>query len=254
VHLVGWSVGGGVAMQYAIDHPAEVASLTLIAPVSPFGFGGSKGAGGAPCFEDFAGTGGGTANPEFVRRIAAGDRSEESDFSPRKVMNQFYFKPPFRVSPEREDLFVDEVLLMKIGDDHYPGDLTSSPNWPTVAPGGRGLLNAISAKHLRLGGFADIDPRPPVLWIRGDSDQIVSDGSFFDLGFLGKAGFVPGWPGEEVYPPQPMIAQTRAVLDAYRARGGRVREEVIAGVGHSPQIEAPQTFMRLLSSFLAEAA
>lgn len=29
VHLVGWSLGGGVAMQYAIDHPEEVASLTL---------------------------------------------------------------------------------------------------------------------------------------------------------------------------------------------------------------------------------
>ena len=31
VHLVGWSLGGGVVMQYAIDHPEEVASLTLIA-------------------------------------------------------------------------------------------------------------------------------------------------------------------------------------------------------------------------------
>src|SRR5512141_3163395 len=42
VHLVGWSVGGGVAMQYAIDHADRVASITLIAPMSPFGFGGTK--------------------------------------------------------------------------------------------------------------------------------------------------------------------------------------------------------------------
>jgi pimeloyl-ACP methyl ester carboxylesterase len=38
-HLVGWSMGGGVVMQYAIDHVA--ASLTLISPVSPYGFGGT---------------------------------------------------------------------------------------------------------------------------------------------------------------------------------------------------------------------
>jgi pimeloyl-ACP methyl ester carboxylesterase len=104
-----------------------------------------------------------------------------------------------------------------------------------------------------LKGFADIEPRPPVLWVRGDSDQIVSDASVFDLAVLGKQGLVPGWPGEEVFPPQPMIAQTRAVLDAYRARGGRVREEVMAGVGHLPHIEAPAAFMRLLGGFLAEA-
>jgi pimeloyl-ACP methyl ester carboxylesterase len=42
VHLVGWSLGGGVAMQYAIDHPEEVASLTLCCPVPPFGMGGTK--------------------------------------------------------------------------------------------------------------------------------------------------------------------------------------------------------------------
>src|SRR5262245_35523033 len=42
VHLVGWSVGAAVVMQYAIDHAADVASLTLLAPMSPFGFGGTK--------------------------------------------------------------------------------------------------------------------------------------------------------------------------------------------------------------------
>ena len=38
-HLIGWSMGGGVVLQYALDHP--VASLTLISPVSPYGFGGT---------------------------------------------------------------------------------------------------------------------------------------------------------------------------------------------------------------------
>src|ERR1700745_862881 len=51
VHLVGWSMGGGVAMQYLADRPGahRVASLTLVDPVSPFGFGGPPGRGGVPC-------------------------------------------------------------------------------------------------------------------------------------------------------------------------------------------------------------
>ena len=39
-HIVGWSMGGGLVMQYAIDHP--VLSLTLQAPVSPCGFAGTR--------------------------------------------------------------------------------------------------------------------------------------------------------------------------------------------------------------------
>jgi pimeloyl-ACP methyl ester carboxylesterase len=35
VHLIGWSVGGAVAMRYAIDHPEALASLVLVAPMSP---------------------------------------------------------------------------------------------------------------------------------------------------------------------------------------------------------------------------
>lgn len=38
-HLVGWSMGGGVVMQLALDHPELVASMTLVATVSPYGFG-----------------------------------------------------------------------------------------------------------------------------------------------------------------------------------------------------------------------
>ncbi|MFS8071195.1 MAG: alpha/beta fold hydrolase, partial [Byssovorax sp.] len=59
VHLVGWSVGAGVIMQYAVDHPDDVASLTLLAPMSPVGFGGTRDAAGNHCSPDFAGSGGG---------------------------------------------------------------------------------------------------------------------------------------------------------------------------------------------------
>jgi len=252
VHLVGWSVGGGVVMQYAMDHAANVASLTLIDPVSPFGFGGTKDAQGTPCWPDFAGSGGGTANPEFVQRLGKGDRSEESPFSPRNVMNAFYFKPPFRVAPALEETFVSALLTTRLDDGSYPGDMTTSENWPTVAPGTTGMNNAISPKYLNLAAFAEISPKPPVLWIRGADDQIVSDTSLFDFGFLGQLGAVPGWPGAEVYPAQPMVTQTREVLEAYRANGGRFVEEVLADCGHSPLIEKPEAFRKRLLRFLAD--
>src|SRR6185503_8871909 len=38
LHAAGWSMGGGILQQYEIDHPGELATLTLIAPLSPFGF------------------------------------------------------------------------------------------------------------------------------------------------------------------------------------------------------------------------
>lgn len=250
VHLVGWSVGGGIVMQYAMDHAERVASLTLIAPMSPYGFGGTKDVAGTPCHDDFAGSGGATANPEFVKRLAAKDAGEESDFSPRKVMNAFYFKPPFRASPEREEVFVAELLKTKVGDENYPGGTAISQNWPGIAPAGTGMNNAISPRFCNLSAFPGLNPKAPVLWIRGDSDQIVSDTSLFDLGFLGQLGAVPGWPGADVFPAQPMIGQLRALLDAYRAGGGQVREEVLPNVGHSPHIEAPQAFCALLNAFI----
>jgi pimeloyl-ACP methyl ester carboxylesterase len=250
VVLVGWSVGGGVAMQYAIDHAADVAKIVLLAPMSPFGFGGTKDVAGTPCWSDHAGSGGGTANPEFVKRIQMKDASEESDFSPRNVMNKFYFKPPFRAERSREDAFVAEILKLHVGAENYPGDLTMSPNWPGLAPAEGGMNNALSPRFVNLAAFAGIDPQPDVLWIRGADDQIVSDTSLFDLGFLGQLGVVPGWPGAEVFPPQPMIAQIRGVLDVYRAKGGSAREEILPNVGHSPHIEAADAFGRHLAAFL----
>jgi pimeloyl-ACP methyl ester carboxylesterase len=250
VHLVGWSVGGTIAMQYAIDRPEGVASLAMIDPMSPHGFGGTRDVAGTPCWPDYAGSGGGTANPEYVKRLARGDRSEEDPSSPRNVMNSFYFKPPFRPTPEREEVYLSSKLSTKVGEENYPGDTRASRNWPNVAPGARGMNNAISPRYCDLGAFARIDARPDVLWIRGADDAIVSDTSFLDFGYLGQLDLVPGWPGEDVYPPQPMVSQMRAVLDEYAAAGGKYREEVIPDCGHSPHIERPETFRRLLFDFL----
>ncbi len=252
VHLVGWSAGGPVAMRYVMDHPGAVASLLLVNPMSPYGFGGTKDASGTPCWPDFAGSGGGTANPEFVGRLSANDRTTDDPNSPRNVMNNFYFAPPFKAPREREEVFLSSVLSTATGDDNYPGDMTTSKNWPRVAPGRRGMNNAISPKYCDVSGFARVDPKPPVLWVRGSRDTIVSDASFLDFGTLGRMEFVPGWPGEGAFPSQPMVSQTRAVLEAYSAAGGSYREEVLQGCGHTPHVERPEPFRRLLLGLIGD--
>jgi len=86
VHLVGWSMGGGVVLQYLSSRPAahHAASVTLVVPVSPFGFGGTRGAEGTLCDPSGVGSGGGSANPDFVARLASGDQGADGPTSPRQ--------------------------------------------------------------------------------------------------------------------------------------------------------------------------
>ena len=246
LHLLGWSAGGGVVMQYAIDHPGAVASLILESGMSPYGFGGTHGSEGRPNWPDHAGSGGGTANPEFVRLLRDGDRGTGSHVSPLNTMRAFYTHPDFRLEPSFEERCLGGMLDTSVGDDVYPGDSAPSSNWPGVVPGTSGMNNGISPKYLDLSGFAALSPAPAVLWIRGDADQIVSDTSLFDFGFLGRLGAVPGWPGDEVFPPQPMVAQLRAVLE----RAGTCREVVYEGCGHSPHLERAERFVADIRAFI----
>ena len=94
-------------------------------------------------------------------------------------------------------------------------------------------------------------PKPPVLWLRGADDVIVSDTSLYDLAYLGSTGAIPGWPGEQACPPQPMVAQTRAVLNSYAVAGGRYREVVIEDAGHGPHLDQPERFLAELTDHLA---
>jgi len=245
VHLVGWSMGGGVAMQYALDHP--VLSLTLQAPVSPYGFGGTA-VDGSRLTDDDAGTGGGGANPQFVANLAAGDRDPENPMGALAVYKSSYVHAGF--ASDHEDTWLDSMLSTKTGEDNYPGDAAASDNWPGFAAGTRGVLNTMTPRYFNVSGIVDLAVKPPILWIHGDQDAIVSDASYFDINYLGQVGVIPGWPGEEVAPAQQMITQTRAVLDAYAAAGGSVTEIVFEGAGHSPHLEQPERFAAALAQHL----
>ena len=247
-HLVGHSMGGGIAMKCAIARPADLLSLTLVDSMSPYGYSGCKGLDGTPCHEDGAPAGAGSVNPDFIRLMGAKDRGLEDPSSPRNVLRQFYVKPPF--IPRREEELLSSMLSLRVGDDWYPGDFSPSPHWPGAAPGKRGIVNAFGRKYFYAGDLVNIKPKPPILWIRGADDLIVSNNALWDIAALGALGFVPGWPGVEDCPPQPMLDQLRAVLEQYKANGGSYREEVIADAGHSPYIEKPDQFNALFHAFL----
>jgi pimeloyl-ACP methyl ester carboxylesterase len=240
-HLVGWSMGGGVVMQYALDHP--VLSLTLQAPVSPYGFGGTR-PDGTRLTDDDAGCGGGGGNPDFIERLRAGDTSADAPTSPRSVLRGSYVAPGY--TTDHEDIWVASMNTTSTEPGNYPGDSVASANWPGFGAGDVGVLNTMAPRHFNVSRIVDLEAKPPILWVHGTADAIVSDASFFDLNHLGALGAIPGWPGAEVAPAQQMVTQTRNVLAAYEAAGGAVTEVVLEGVGHSPHLERPAEFRAAL--------
>lgn len=248
-HVVGNSMGGSVIWQMLMGAPERCLSATLVSPGSPYGFGGTKDVDGTPCYADFAGSGGGLANRELMERIVAGDRSSDSPFSPRMALRLLVYKPPF--VPAREEDLLSATLQTHIGPQDVPGDAVSSANWPYVAPGQWGMANATSPKYAGdISRLYRSEPKVPVLWIRGSHDVAVSDAAASCPGALGAKGLIPNWPGPEVFPPQPMIGQTRAVLERYAASGGSFQEVVIEDTGHVPFIEKPGAFDRVFHEHL----
>lgn len=240
-HLVGWGLGGGVAMQYALDHLAL--SLTLQSPVSPYGFGGTR-RDGSRLTDDDAGTGAGTANPNLVQRLADGDTTDEAPSSPRSVFRSSYVAPGY--TTEHEDVWVASMLTTSTAEGNYPGDSATSESWPGFAAGTIGVLNTLAPGRFDVSSIVGLAVKPPILWIHGTADAIVSDTSFSDVNHLGQLGIIPDWPGADVAPAQEMVAQTRDVLGAYADAGGDVTEVALEGVGHSAHLERPAEFRRAL--------
>jgi pimeloyl-ACP methyl ester carboxylesterase len=247
-HFVGHSMGGSVLWRFMMDYPDAVLSVTQAAPGSPYGYGGTKDTDGTPTWPDFAGSGGGIVNQQFAQMIADNVTTEEQG-TPRFVMNNFYWKPPFK--PQREEALLASMLSAHIGDKDYPGDLTPSNNWPNVAPGQWGVANALSPKYAKSADhLLQLAHKPPVLWIHGADDMIVSDTSMFEMGGLGAVGALPNYPGAEVFPPQPMVSQIRALLEKYKAAGGTYEEIIFEDCAHTPYLEKFAEFNAALHRWL----
>ncbi len=247
-HVVGCSLGGSVVWTMLREYPGRFLTASLVDTGSPYGFGGTKDVDGTPCYDDFAGSGGGLVNQEFIKHLAAGDRGMDSPFSPRAAMRTL-FRPPYL--PERVEDLLTSLLSTHVGEQDSPGDFVPSPNWPHVAPGVWGSANALSPKYAGdVTLLYTAEPKIDVLWVRGSHDLAVADAAASCPGTLGSMGLIPNWPGMEVYPPQPMLGQIRSVLEKYAAAGGSYREVVIAEAGHAPFIEKADEFNAVLHQHL----
>ena len=253
-HLVGNSLGGLVVWWMMADAPDRLLSVTLAGPGSPFGFGGTRDAGGTPTTPDFAGSGGGLINPDLIRSLLAGDRNSIADFSPRGIMRRLVWGEG--LIPDREDELIDAMFRVHIGERKLPGDSEVSPNWPFVRPGKWGATNAMSPKYV--GNLVErilaAEPRVPALWVYGADDLAVCNSAGSDPGTWGPTGRLPGFPGKEAYPPQPMMDQIRKLLEDYRHRGGSYREVAIKGSGHVPFITHPMEFNSVFHAHLLQTS
>jgi len=252
-HLAGNSLGGLVAWWFMADAPSRLLSVTLPGAGSPYGFGGTRDAQGTPTHGDFAGSGGGLLNPVLIQGLLDGDHGTEAPFSPRNVLRMLVWGPPH--IPEREDDLLEAMFQVHIGDRDLPGDKEASPNWPYVRPGKWGATNAMSPKYVgnlvqRILAAKD---KVNVLWIYGADDVAVSNSAASDPGTWGPTGRLPGYPGAEEYPPQPMMEQIRTLLDAYAGSGGYCEEIAIKDSGHVPFITHQDEFNRIFHAFLERA-
>ncbi|MCX7750278.1 MAG: alpha/beta hydrolase [Candidatus Bipolaricaulota bacterium] len=248
-HLVGNSLGGVIVYHLLARYPDRWWTATLVGPGSPYGFGGTKDERGTPWFPDYAGSGGGLFSPKLIGRIAARDRSTEHRFSPRNALRDLVYKRPF--VPPREEAMLDALFQVHLGEKALPGDVVRSPNWPYFAPGRWGATNALSPKYLlRPEELWRAEPKVPVLWVRGADDVAISDRAASDPVTFGEMGLIPGWPGPEVCPHQPMLKQTRYALERYQEAGGRYWEVVIPDCGHVAFIERPREFHAVFHAHL----
>lgn len=253
-HLVGNSLGGLVVWWMMADAPDRLLSVTLAGPGSPFGFGGTRDAEGTPTTPDFSGSGGGLINPGLVQSLLADDRNSIADFSPRGIMRRLVWGEG--LIPEREDELIDAMFRVHIGDKKLPGDSEVSPNWPFVRPGKWGATNAMSPKYA--GNLVErilvATPKVNALWVYGAHDMAVCNHAGSDPGTWGPSGRLPGFPGREAYPPQPMMDQIRKLLDEYRLRGGACQEVAIEGSGHVPFITHPMEFNSVFHAHIQQTS
>lgn len=253
-HLVGNSLGGVVVWWMMADMPGCLISITLAGPGSPFGFGATKDAHGTPTNSDFAGSGGGLLNPDLIQGLKDDDRTTNSPSSPRSVMRRLVWGPPY--IPDREDALLDAMFQVQIGDKSLPGDQQTSSNWPYVAPGKWGPMNALSPKYMGnlIERILAAGPKVKVLWIYGANDVAISNSAASDPGTWGPTGLLPGFPGEEAYPPQPMMHQIRTLLDDYVNCGGSYEEVAVDDSGHVPFLSHQDEFNNIFHAFLLSSA
>ena len=119
----------------------------------------------------------------------------------------------------------------------------TGPSW--------GLAKALSPKYAgNVSRLCAAEPKVKLLCIHRSGDILVSNHAASDPATIGQAGLLPNWPGVDIYPPQPMVDQTRTVLERYAAARGSYQEVVIDDAGHMLLIEHLAAFNAVFHSHI----
>lgn len=146
-HIVGWSMGGGVAMQLALDHSDRCLSLTLVSSVAPYGIKRGQLRGDPEALGEAIRRG----ELETVAKLIQASNLREGRF-------------PLDNSPPGRAL-VSFLVQSAMQAQNYPGDTE------------HGEGNHETMYRLQLADRCATFPRP-VLSIHGDHDAVISNDYF----------------------------------------------------------------------------
>lgn len=110
-------------------------------------------------------------------------------------------------------------------------------------------MNALSRKYFDVSGLVDLHDKPRILWLRGDSDRVISDHSLFDI--AAQTSPATNVLDQKTMPYQPMVRQLRHLLCRYEKVGGSCSEMVFTNTGHAPFLEKPEEFVSHYVEFLS---
>ena len=228
--------------------PVPVASVTLVNPVSPLRLRRHGRADGRLVHAGCRGLRRRGSEPRLHRPAPRRRPHRRRAVVAAVGVPQTYVKPPF--TSEHDDLWVESMLTTAIGEDNYPGDATSSENWPGFAPGDRGRAQHDGADHVDVrhraprGEAADpVDPRRR----RRHRVRHVA----LRPQHLGDARRHPGVAGGGC-----RAAAADDHADAGRARSlpcarrTATRRSSSRDCGHSPHLECPEQFREALLAHL----
>ncbi len=144
-HLIGCSLGGGLAVELALDHPARISKLVLVGP-------------------SVSGANFGKKYPELFAEVRAADEAKDHNALNEAEARLFLDgprRPPGHVGGELRELFLD------MNGRTMHNDFESAP-MEELEPPAAGRLSEITAPTLVVVGDEDI---PPVL----DNVELVMD-------------------------------------------------------------------------------
>lgn len=159
-HLMGWSTGGGVAMQFAADQPDRVRKLVLMAPASTRGYPiYRKDENGDPTDEHLTTRKEIAADPVQVAPIAEAQRTNDGA-TMRAVWDQFIYTHN-QPEPDRYDEYVEDMLTQRnlVDVDYALAQFNISDEHNGVTEG--------------TGKAGDIDV--PTLVLRGERDLVITE-------------------------------------------------------------------------------